>query len=393
MSCCNKTYETKINNTPVVFTESTPGCYISRFKTDKTAVKKRRVKSTKPCCDNIDLTKFKRNFEWVDGICTDGVLTYDTIRYSSKEELELIVVEDNITAQELVNQLSDYNLSLQKAVELISTRVTNSSEDCKEVFCNEEITRVVSVLCPPGTTGGSATITVPECQFTSIISVQDANNQAQLYIEEIKDDFIANNLTCTALDRFCNEEVSGSFLKPNCPINTIPQEVPLTIPANTLCNYVTQETANLAAQNLLDSQLESNAIDSDPTVYCLQNLIEFPSVVVAWYVFYEPDPDQPGGIRIREQGTSIVLPTISDTQYFSVGNILQLKYINRDGAVVIKSKAISSISANQLFLQDLLLDDILAIQQASTLAALLIKNLIDNSIYLAGLNSSSLLPF
>ena len=392
MSCCNKTYETNINNTPVVLTEITTGCYISRFKTEKTKVGKRVKKSSQPCCDNIDITKFKRVFEWIDGECLNGVLTYDTIRYTSKEQTEIITIPDNIKPQELVNLLADYRLTLQRAVELVNTRVTNTSRDCKEEYCNTEIIRPISIICPVGETSNISQITVPACQFTSIISVQDANNQAEVYIDQIKNDFIANNLTCTPNTRYCNEEVSGSILKSNCPAGTLPQLVPVTILANTLCNYSTQETANLAAQNLLNSQLQTEALTSDPVVYCIPDIIDFPNNKVSWYAQYGPNSDSPGTTIIIEQGTNIFSTNSTVLNQFAVGQILRLKYINQFGQIVTRTGTITTVNNVGIFIKDLLLTDILSLQQQTTISPLLIKNLFTNAVYSSGSDANILLP-
>lgn len=389
MSCCNNnTYETIINNTPVVLEEVSTGCYVSRFQSPKTKVGVRKKRLSSSCCEQIDLSKISRNFEWYDGVCSNGIITYDTIQITTRSEQIEIDVALNITPQELVNLLSDYSLTLKRAVELINTRVSTEDLNCEAEYCNEELSVPVTPICPPGTTATAGTITIPACQFTSNISIADANQQALIYIEQIKQDFISNNITCTEVDRFCNDEVSGTFLKPNCPPNTTPQLVTTTIEAGSLCGYVSQDVANIAATNSLNSQLESNAIAASQTIYCTVELPSYHVLVSTYYV-------RENGTVLETGTTFSFIDPFPIASTFFVGDLVTIKYNTQPstgpGINLTKSGIVTEVLGVTFSIKDLLLDEIITGGTTIRLNLGLIKVAATNQIIDIGLQDSSIL--
>lgn len=89
-------------------------------------------------------------------------------------------------------------ISIEKAIEL-SKRSIEESTNCPELFENEAITETVTKYCLYPGIGESQTITVPEGLFTSQLSQLDANEKAQAYFEDIKQD-VLETLNCIYAD-------------------------------------------------------------------------------------------------------------------------------------------------------------------------------------------------
>lgn len=266
MSCCNNSKYISSINPSITLEKDKSSCYVSRFTTPKTKIGKRVSKKEKTCCTEIDLDKIKRRYSWSAGDCIDGVLTYNEISINSKEKSYSVQIPLDISIQGILRLVP--NMTTKEASDLLEARVVVNTEGCLTEYCNEEITEIVKANCPVGYTSNSETIVIQECQFKSTLSVEDANLQAQIYINNIKADFIENNINCSEIPTYCNEFVTGSIPKPNCYTKT-PLLVFSSISAGTLCGYYTQESANQAAEISLASKLQIEALNADPEIYCL----------------------------------------------------------------------------------------------------------------------------
>jgi YD repeat-containing protein len=80
-------------------------------------------------------------------------------------------------SQAVVDMMAQYEL------DTYGQSYANTNGSCLQVFCNTVQSQQFTRHCPFGYTGTTVTYTVPACKYTSLISVQDANDKALFEIK------------------------------------------------------------------------------------------------------------------------------------------------------------------------------------------------------------------
>lgn len=112
--------------------------------------------------------------------------------------------------------------------------------------------------CGSGYTGGAYTTTVIANTYSSIISVADANQQAQNYLSSVGQSNANQYGSCTPI--FYNTQQSGtSFTRNNCGSGYLSGSYVSSVAANTYSSTISIVDANQQAQNYLSSIGQSNA--------------------------------------------------------------------------------------------------------------------------------------
>ncbi len=133
-------------------------------------------------------------------------------------------------------------------------------EDCYGSFHNTLQTGQVFTRnnCGSGYIGGTYTSTVPANTYSSFLSVADANQQAQNYLNSVGQSNANQYGSCTQI--FYNTAQSGnSYTRNNCGSGYIAGTYITTVAANTYSSTLSVAAANQQAQNYLSSVGQSNA--------------------------------------------------------------------------------------------------------------------------------------
>lgn len=253
-------------------------CFESRF-TPKLVYKIKKTNKAKSdfgaspaedCCDEIDLDNITRTGVWEDGECLivndlkTGYKTFNTLRVSSKEKTDTFTIPTNITPYALATLT---RLSLKESIALIGTR-TIKSNDCRNEFCNDAVSKNVTKNCPIGSTSTVVTFTIPECQVISNVSKAEANRLAQILLDSRSTSYAECNAQCIENTAYCNDELSETQIKPNCPIGKQGMPVTYTVEAGKYCSARSKAKANEIAQAFLDRTIDRYVLLADDCLYC-----------------------------------------------------------------------------------------------------------------------------
>lgn len=249
-------------------------CYESKYSNNILyKVRKNKITDNKneECCQEIDLENINRVAEWKDGLCLqgeDGLNTgykrRDVLIVSSKEESKEYVIPVETTPY-YISSLT--KLTLKESIDLLEKRSVKST-DCKNEFCNDEVSKEVVKDCPPGFTGTTVTYTIPECTIISNISKEHANTLAELQLQIQSNSYAQCNGECLPIEKFCNDELSETRIKTNCPIGQIGLPVTYTVPEGEFCSARSKENANQVAQAFLERNIDRFVLTSDECLYC-----------------------------------------------------------------------------------------------------------------------------
>jgi len=250
-------------------------CFESRFSNKQNLYKIRKVKigaskDKKECCEEIDLSSINLKGEWIDGECLvennlqTGYKRRDIIKVTSKETSNEYTIPLDATPY-LIS--STTKLSLKESIELLNNRIIKS-DDCRNEFCNDELTVTLTRDCPPGSSSTSVEYTIPECTIISNISKEHANMLAQLQLAANSRIYAICNAECVPNTKYCNDEISETRIKQNCPIGKVGLEVTYTVEAGRFCSLISKDKANEQAQYYLDRNIDRYILTSDPCLYC-----------------------------------------------------------------------------------------------------------------------------
>lgn len=138
---------------------------------------------------------------------------------------------------------------------------------CPGIYYNRQITESFTKNnCGPGYIGSTVTFTVPANIYSSTLSQQDADAQAESYILLNGQQYANTNGTCTVI--FYNTVQSQNFVTESCGPGYIGGTVTYTVPAGRYSSLISQADANQMALDEIAANGEAYA-NTPPNAVCL----------------------------------------------------------------------------------------------------------------------------
>jgi|GEM_PF-594772 len=123
---------------------------------------------------------------------------------------------------------------------------TSAQTSCPVIYTNKLISEVFTRdNCASGYLGGPVTFTVPAGTYTSYISQQDADAQAETYVLTNGQAYAESNGTCSLI--YYNAAQSQTDTTRNCDPGSVGGTVTYTVPANTYSSIISQADADQQA--------------------------------------------------------------------------------------------------------------------------------------------------
>ena len=142
----------------------------------------------------------------------------------------------------------------------------SKQKGCPGIYYNNLISEVfIKNNCAPGYVGSSVNYSVPANTYSSVISQQAADAQAENNILVNGQNYANTNGTCIPI--YYNTQQSQVFVTENCPPGYVGGNVTYTVPANRYNSTVSQAAANQMALDEIDANGQANA-NNPPNQVC-----------------------------------------------------------------------------------------------------------------------------
>lgn len=130
---------------------------------------------------------------------------------------------------------------------------------CPGTYNNKELSEVLTKSCSSGYLGQSTTYTVPANQFSSTISQQDADIQAEIYLLTNGQASINNNSSLSCQQIFYNIDHNAVFYDQSCPEGYDGNGLTYDVPAGKYWSIISQPDADQRAINELNANGQAYA--------------------------------------------------------------------------------------------------------------------------------------
>jgi hypothetical protein len=175
-------------------------------------------------------------------------LTYDPLigKTSECDENNRITyyTYDNLDRMQLVED-ETHNIVRMYEFNVVSAA---KSTGCPASYSNHAVSELVNRNnCGAGYQGGNVTYTVPAAKYTSTISQQDADMQAEIYLLTNEQTYANANGGCLLI--YYNIVESLTDTTQSCPAGSTGGLVTYTVPAGTYSSIISQADANQQALN------------------------------------------------------------------------------------------------------------------------------------------------
>lgn len=138
---------------------------------------------------------------------------------------------------------------------------------CPGIYYNRLISETFTRNnCGPGYIGGAVTYNVPANMYSSALSQQDADAQAEAYLLTNGQTYANTNAICTTL--YYNTVQSQNFITASCQPGNVGGTVTYTVPAGRYYSIVSQAYANQKALDEIDANGEAYA-NTPPNAVCV----------------------------------------------------------------------------------------------------------------------------
>jgi YD repeat-containing protein len=153
---------------------------------------------------------------------------------------------------------ADANAKAQAEISEKGQYFVNTNSSCYMVFINDDMSQnFTRNNCSSGYQGSTVTYSVDIGTYTSIISKEDANNQALADITANGQSYANTHGTCSYI--YHNVEKSGIFTRNNCGSGYTGGQVAYTVPAGTYSSLVSQADADQKAQDDINANGQNYA--------------------------------------------------------------------------------------------------------------------------------------
>jgi len=141
---------------------------------------------------------------------------------------------------------------------------------CPGVYYNNLITETFKKNdCGSGFVGADYTVTVPANAYTSALSQDDADAQAENYLQQNGQTLANTYGSCIQI--FYNDPISKTFTSQSCPVGYAGGSITYSVPANKYYSLVSKPDANQMAQDEIDANGDAYANDPATRVCAIDN--------------------------------------------------------------------------------------------------------------------------